>query len=147
MPPTGSRSIERDARIPSRCCRQSAKVPTCSRGYRPIAAVVAGKQSKQGRILGHAGAFAGLGEASAEFKAQALSAAGVEVVKHPSQFPGIMSGLLRNNGRSVERSVGLPLGMKPGQQLADPHRRAPAQLYRLQSKSVDTIRPQGRRGE
>jgi len=74
---------------------------------RPIAAVVAGKQSKQGRILGHAGAFAGLGEASAEFKAKALADAGVEVVEHPSQFPSIMSRLLPNNARSVDRSVGL----------------------------------------
>jgi len=74
---------------------------------RPIAAVVAGKQSKQGRILGHAGAFAGLGEASAMYKANALADAGVEVVQHPSQFPSVMSALLKNNASSAERSVGL----------------------------------------
>jgi len=68
---------------------------------------VAGKQSKQGRILGHAGAYAGLGEASAEVKAKALADAGVEVVQHPSQFPSVMSAFLQDNARSVKRSVGL----------------------------------------
>ena len=71
--------------------------------------MVAGKQSKQGRILGHAGAFAGLGEASAEFKAQALSAAGVEVVQHPSQFASVMSTLLKDYETTSKRSVGLAL--------------------------------------
>ena len=80
-----------------------------TQSHRPIAAVVAGKQSKEGRILGHAGAFAGLGEASADFKAQALADAGVEVVQHPSQFASVMSTLLKNYETTSKRSVGLAL--------------------------------------
>lgn len=66
---------------------------------KPIAAAVGGIRAKPGRIMGHAGAFASLGEAPAEVKAKALSNVGVEVVDHPSQFGGVMTRLMNQSGR------------------------------------------------
>ena len=73
---------------------------------RPIAGIVGGVRAQAGRIMGHAGAFASLGEAPAEVKARALADAGVTMVDHPSQFGGVMKQLLAQSGRSRDKSVG-----------------------------------------
>jgi succinyl-CoA synthetase alpha subunit len=76
--------------------------------------VVAGKEAVAGRIMGHAGAFAGLGEVSADVKEKALSDAGVEIVQHPSQFGEVMLRLLRQSGGRLGLSEkSLPVSPKP----------------------------------
>lgn len=55
--------------------------------------------------MGHAGAFASLGEEPAESKAKALADAGVEVVQHPSEFAKVMPRLLHQAGRNVDKIV------------------------------------------
>lgn len=67
---------------------------------KPIVAAVGGMRAKAGRIMGHAGAFASLGEPSAEEKAKALMDVGVEVVDHPSKFGGLMRTTLEKSGKS-----------------------------------------------
>lgn len=57
--------------------------------------------------MGHAGAFASLGEDSAEVKAKALADAGVAVVNHPSKFGSTLHKLLADSGREVGNSVRL----------------------------------------
>lgn len=75
---------------------------------KPIAAVVGGMRAKPGRIMGHAGAFASLGEPTAQEKAKALSNAGAEVIDHPSQFGGVMRKLMEQSGRGqyLQKSQG-----------------------------------------
>lgn len=81
---------------------------------KPITAVVGGIKAKPGRIMGHAGAFASLGEDSAEVKAKALADAGAEVVDHPSQFGGVMKTLLEQSGRGkyLRANAGSPQSRK-----------------------------------
>ncbi|KAJ7239668.1 succinyl-CoA synthetase subunit alpha [Mycena rebaudengoi] len=57
---------------------------------KPIAAVVAGKLAQPGRVMGHAGAWAGPGELSADIKFKLLQDAGAVMVDHPSQFGELM---------------------------------------------------------
>ncbi|KAL9082022.1 MAG: hypothetical protein Q9159_006793 [Coniocarpon cinnabarinum] len=66
---------------------------------KPIAACVGGLKAPAGRVLGHAGAFASLGEAPAEVKHQALKDAGVTMVAHPTHFPAALSERLSRSGR------------------------------------------------
>ncbi|KAJ7049522.1 CoA-ligase [Mycena amicta] len=61
---------------------------------KPIAGLVAGKIVRPGTIMGHAGAFASLGESTAQEKYSRLDAAGVRMVQHPSDFGLTMSKLL-----------------------------------------------------
>lgn len=57
------------------------------------------------RIMGHAGAFASLGEVSAQFKHDALADAGVTMVNHPAKFGGVMKQLLTQSGRDLSKFV------------------------------------------
>ncbi|KNG47094.1 succinyl-CoA ligase subunit alpha [Stemphylium lycopersici] len=68
---------------------------------KPIAAVIGGFQAPQGKVMGHAGAWVGLGEGTAESKYKALESAGVTMVDHPAKFGGVMKNILANSGRSV----------------------------------------------
>ncbi|KAK3202940.1 hypothetical protein GRF29_154g1287806 [Pseudopithomyces chartarum] len=73
------------------------------RDPKPIAAVVGGFQAAPGRIMGHAGAWTGLGEGTAEEKYKALESAGVTMVDHPAKFGEVMKEVLANSGRNVKK--------------------------------------------
>ncbi|KAF2459104.1 succinyl-CoA synthetase-like protein [Lineolata rhizophorae] len=64
---------------------------------KPIAALVVGMCARPGYIMGHAGAFASPGEASADEKYYALQDAGVTMVDHPSKFGNVMKRLLHGS--------------------------------------------------
>lgn len=66
---------------------------------KPIAAVIGGFQAAPGKVMGHAGAWTGLGEGTAESKFKALEKAGVHMVDHPGKFGGAMKWLLKESGR------------------------------------------------
>ncbi|KAL5385804.1 hypothetical protein DPSP01_004584 [Paraphaeosphaeria sporulosa] len=66
---------------------------------KPIAALVGGFQAAPGRIMGHAGAWTGIGEGTAESKYKALERAGVTMVDHPAKFGGVVKGLLAEHGK------------------------------------------------
>ncbi|PVI03528.1 succinyl-CoA ligase subunit alpha [Periconia macrospinosa] len=70
---------------------------------KPIAAVIGGFQAAPGRVMGHAGAWTGIGEGTAESKAKALADAGVTIVDHPAKLGGVMKEMLQQSGRSVSR--------------------------------------------
>lgn len=55
--------------------------------------------------MGHAGAWAAPGEASAETKHRILEDAGVTMVDHPEKFGGVMKELLAKSGRNVQKIV------------------------------------------
>jgi hypothetical protein len=73
--------------------------------YRPIAAVVGGFQAIPGRVMGHAGAWTGIAEGTAESKYKALESAGVTMVDHPAKFGGVMKDILAKSGRNVRKIV------------------------------------------
>ncbi|KAH7561681.1 hypothetical protein BM1_02785 [Bipolaris maydis] len=75
---------------------------------KPIAAVIGGFQAPYGKVMGHAGAWVGLGEGTAEAKYKALESAGVTMVDHPAKFGGVMKSILANsdgNAGKIEQSV------------------------------------------
>lgn len=74
---------------------------------KPIAAVIGGFQAAPGRVMGHAGAWTGLGEGTSESKAKALERAGVTIVDHPAKLGGVMKEILAKSGRDVSKSVSL----------------------------------------
>ena len=55
--------------------------------------------------MGHAGAWAGLGEGNSEAKYKALERAGVTMVDHPAKFGGVMKDILAKAGRNVRKIV------------------------------------------
>lgn len=66
---------------------------------KPVVACVGGLTAPPWRIMGHAGAFASLGESSSEAKHKALKDAGVKVVSHPTHFPDALRPLLSRAGQ------------------------------------------------
>ncbi|KAI2609791.1 succinyl-CoA synthetase-like protein [Hypoxylon fragiforme] len=61
---------------------------------KPIAALVAGMQTVPGQPMGHAGAVSLLGEPSTATKLEALRAAGVAIVGHPSRFGPVLKSMI-----------------------------------------------------
>lgn len=61
---------------------------------KPFMSVIGGVQAPPGRIMGHAGAWAAPGEASAEQKIRVLQDAGVTIVDHPEKLGEGMKKLL-----------------------------------------------------
>ncbi|KAH0299142.1 succinyl-CoA synthetase-like protein, partial [Aureobasidium melanogenum] len=53
--------------------------------------------------MGHAGAWAGVGEPTAEEKYKILQDAGVTMVDHPEKFGNVMKGLLKQAGKDVSK--------------------------------------------
>jgi succinyl-CoA synthetase alpha subunit len=80
---------------------------------KPIAAVIGGFQAASGRVMGHAGAWTGLGEGTAESKFKALEGAGVTMVDHPAKFGGVMKEILAKSGRNVKTVVSLLGRIRP----------------------------------
>ncbi|KAL1996769.1 hypothetical protein VTN49DRAFT_7634 [Thermomyces lanuginosus] len=70
-----------------------------SRDPKPIMALIGGLEAPQGRIMGHAGAWAGPEEPDAKTKYRALEDAGVVMVDHPEKFGERMKTLLAGRGR------------------------------------------------
>jgi succinyl-CoA synthetase alpha subunit len=79
---------------------------------RPIAAVIGGFQAAPGRVMGHAGAWTGIGEGTAESKYKALEGAGVTMVDHPAKFGGVMKEIFAKSGRNVRKIVSSPIMYK-----------------------------------
>ncbi|KAF2744219.1 succinyl-CoA ligase subunit alpha [Sporormia fimetaria CBS 119925] len=67
---------------------------------KPIAAVIGGFQATGRRVMGHAGAWTGLGEGTAKSKYDALESVGVTMVDHPAKFGGVMKDTLAKSGRN-----------------------------------------------
>lgn len=57
--------------------------------------------------MGHAGAWAAPGEASAETKWKVLEDAGATMVDHPAKFGNVMKTILSQSGRDVNKTVSL----------------------------------------
>jgi hypothetical protein len=55
--------------------------------------------------MGHAGAWVGMGEGTAESKSKALADAGVTMVDHPAKLGGVMKDILAKSGRNVKKIV------------------------------------------
>nr|POE47434.1 succinate--coa ligase [adp-forming] subunit alpha-1, mitochondrial [Quercus suber] len=70
---------------------------------KPIAALVGGIYAPQGRIMGHAGAWASKGDRLAAEKYKIFEKAGVTMVDHPEKFGPVMKKLLDQSGRDVSR--------------------------------------------
>ncbi|KAH7398419.1 succinyl-CoA synthetase-like protein [Pyrenochaeta sp. MPI-SDFR-AT-0127] len=70
---------------------------------KPIASVIGGFQAAPGRVMGHAGAWTGLGEGTSESKYKALESAGVTMVDHPAKLGGVMKDILAKSGRNVKK--------------------------------------------
>ena len=72
---------------------------------KPIAAVIGGFEAPHGKVMGHAGAWVGLGEGTAASKYKALENAGVTMVDHPAKFGGVMKDILAKAGGNVKKTV------------------------------------------
>ncbi|KAF2198270.1 hypothetical protein GQ43DRAFT_483443 [Delitschia confertaspora ATCC 74209] len=70
---------------------------------KPIAAVIGGFQAAPGRVMGHAGAWTGLGEGTSESKYRALENAGVTMVDHPAKFGSVMKDILAKSGSNFKK--------------------------------------------
>nr|POE74830.1 succinate--coa ligase [adp-forming] subunit alpha [Quercus suber] len=70
---------------------------------KPIAALVGGIYAPQGRIMGHAGAWASNGDRLAAEKYDIFEKAGVTMVDHPEKFGPVMKKLLDKSGRDVHQ--------------------------------------------
>ena len=68
---------------------------------RPIMGLIGGFEAPPGRIMGHAGAWAGPGEPDATEKYRALEHVGVTMVNHPEKFGEGMKALLANRQKTV----------------------------------------------
>ena len=68
-------------------------------------ALVGGLQAPYGRVMGHAGAWAGPGEPDAMTKLKALQDAGAVVVNHPEKFGEGMRTLLSSSSRRPQLQV------------------------------------------
>jgi succinyl-CoA synthetase alpha subunit len=76
---------------------------------KPFMSVIGGIQAPPGRIMGHAGAWAAPGEASAEKKIQVLQDAGVTIVDHPEKLgEGMKKLLAERSGTRNSSSTSTP---------------------------------------
>lgn len=69
---------------------------------KPIAALIGGVHARPKTVMGHAGAWANLGESSAAEKYKTLEDAGVTMVNHPAKFGRVMKALLEGKQSSVD---------------------------------------------
>lgn len=62
--------------------------------------------------MGHSGAWAAPGEATAEEKYRALQNAGATMVEHPERFGNVMKDLLRKTGKDVGKIVSMAMALQ-----------------------------------
>ncbi|CAN9209910.1 unnamed protein product [Alternaria alternata] len=86
---------------------------------KPIAAVIGGFEAPHGKVMGHAGAWVGLGEGTAASKYKALENAGVTMVDHPAKFGGVMKDILAKAGGNGSPSTHY-LGISPNRSARSP---------------------------
>lgn len=103
---------------------------------KPIAALVGGILARPRTIMGHAGAWAGIGEPSAADKYKELRDAGATMVNHPAKFGRVMKALLSGKGplQDAESRIAMSVG---GQSRGFHTLRA---LPRLVDRNVQRIR-------
>lgn len=76
---------------------------------KPFLSVIGGVQAPPGRIMGHAGAWAAPGEATAEQKIKILEEAGVTVVDHPEKLGPAMKKRLAARSQTSAQSASSPI--------------------------------------
>ncbi|EXJ77409.1 succinyl-CoA synthetase alpha subunit [Capronia epimyces CBS 606.96] len=121
---------------------------------KPFMALIGGIQAPPGRIMGHAGAWAAPGEASAAQKIKILEDVGVTVVDHPEKLGAGMKTLLAERtwaGTQDRTAAGAgqrrgyhtaprrPKAFDPGKSVVEQRRR----LYIKQSQAFDMLNARG----
>lgn len=110
---------------------------------KPIAALVGGKTTMPGRIMGHAGAWAARGEHDSSQKYSILQEAGATMVDHPEKFGGVMKTLLEQSGKDVNKiQADAQSNQKRGYHTL---RRSPAMLRSQQRPRINAVREQQQR--
>lgn len=121
---------------------------------KPFMSVIGGVEAPPGRIMGHAGAWASPGEASAAQKIKILEDAGVKVVDHPEKLGEAMKMLLAGRHTTGPQSASAATGShrrgyhtlrkrpRPYENkfLASKHRRT---FYIKQSQAFDMLKERG----
>jgi succinyl-CoA synthetase alpha subunit len=108
---------------------------------KPIAAVIGGFEAPHGRVMGHAGAWVGLGEGTAASKYKALENVGVTMVDHPAKFGSVMKDILAKSGRNVKKIVCLKSGENRAINTDKDQEQSAAQQRRSYHTSSFTRRP------
>ncbi|KAF4547493.1 CoA-ligase-like protein [Elsinoe fawcettii] len=101
---------------------------------KPIIALVAGRTAPPRRVNGHAGAFVGPTEGTAQMKYQALESAGAVMCDHPEQFGPTLRALLHARRSMPQNSSAAPTtSTSSGQQ---------RRMYHTSTRpSLSTVRP------
>jgi succinyl-CoA synthetase alpha subunit len=119
---------------------------------KPFMALIGGIHAPRGRVMGHAGAWAGPGEATAADKVKILEAAGVTVVDHPEKFGEGMKRLLaeRKTGRKQASRPGAKqrrdyhtMRQRPRVQHTLPIRQQHRTLYIKEKQALDMLKEKG----
>jgi succinyl-CoA synthetase alpha subunit len=119
---------------------------------KPFMSVIGGVEAPPGRIMGHAGAWAAPGEASAAQKIKILTDAGVTVVDHPEKLgEGMKKLLAERSGASPQASTSTAPSQKRGFHTMRPRPRLGQKtgshqqrsLYVKASQAFDMLREKG----
>lgn len=119
---------------------------------KPFMALIGGIHAPRGRVMGHAGAWAGPGEATAADKIRILEAAGVTVVDHPEKFGEGMKRLLaeRKTGRKQASGPGAKqrrgyhtMRQRPRVRPTLPVRQQHRTLYIKENQAFDMLKEKG----
>jgi succinyl-CoA synthetase alpha subunit len=119
---------------------------------KPFMALIGGIYAPRGRVMGHAGAWAAPGEATAADKIKILEAAGVTVVDHPEKFGEGMKKLLaerKTGGKqasgpgAMQRRGYHTLRQRPRVQTTTSNRQQCRTLYIKQSQALDMLKAKG----
>ncbi|KAG8626274.1 hypothetical protein KVT40_005219 [Elsinoe batatas] len=122
---------------------------------KPIVALVAGRTAPGNRINGHAGAFQGPTEGTAQMKYEALEGAGVVMCDHPEQFGPTLKAILharrsmpQNSSNTPTSSVSTPgqrrgyhTGTRPALNRTQPTPSQRRHLHIKGAQACDLLRP------
>ncbi|KEF52833.1 succinyl-CoA synthetase alpha subunit [Exophiala aquamarina CBS 119918] len=107
---------------------------------KPFMSVIGGVRAPAGRIMGHAGAWAAPGEASAEKKIQVLQDAGVAIVDHPEKLGEQMKKLLAERSGNRNSGSRLPPSQRRGYHTMRPRPRPRPRLVAANSRKFEQRR-------